>query len=81
MRVRSSLSVQRAGLAPWHPIEVSVPLWPGFAYRDPVPKMGWYDPETKGWFSSGISDVNVDTDAQVLKFKTEHLGPVTLIQV
>ena len=43
--------------------------------------MGWYDPETKGWFSSGISDVNIDIDAQVLKFKTEHLGPVTLIQV
>ena len=30
----------KAGMAPWHPIEVAVPLWTGFTYRDPAPKMG-----------------------------------------
>ena len=58
-----------------------MPLWPGFVYRDPVPRMGRYDPVAKGWFSTGLSDVEIDIDAQVLKFKTEHLGAVTLIQV
>lgn len=63
------------------PLGFTMPFTPNMLLLDaPEIKVGWWDTQTHGWSTEGISDVSHDHASGMLSFKSTHMGPLAVVQ-
>eukprot|EP00798_Chlamydomonas_sp_ICE-L_P022454 gene22454-29569_t len=63
------------------PLGFTFPFTPNMLLLDsPGVKVGWWDHEISGWSTQGVTDVVHDSNTGILTFKSNHMGPLAVVQ-
>lgn len=75
----------QAGMHPWEALELDMPLFDGVCIGEspegPMqPTLAWWDTSRNAWRADGFSKVELDRENNILKFATNNVAPITILQ-